>query len=88
MTVKVQSRALRMLPIDLVEVMNPRERNGRIFEQIVDNIKNLGLKKPVTVTARKARDGSDRYLLICGEGRLKAYKSLGATEIRKGTANC
>ena len=81
MTTEARSRELRMIPIDLVEVMNPRERNGRVFEQIVDNIKTLGLKKPVTVTTRKARDGRDRFLLICGEGRLKAYKSLGATEI-------
>ena len=42
--------ALQMIPIDCIEVLNPRERNNRIFEVIVDNIKTLGLKKPVTVT--------------------------------------
>ena len=42
--------ALQMIPMDRIEVLNPRERNNRIFEVIVGNIKTLGLKKPVTVT--------------------------------------
>lgn len=71
---------LRMIPLDRVDVLNPRERNGRVFEQIVDNIRNIGLKKPVVVTPR-AVGGGERYLLICGEGRLKAFKALGYREI-------
>jgi len=72
---------LQMIPMDRIEVLNPRERNNRIFEVIVDNIKTLGLKKPVTVTPRPGPDGAMRYMLICGEGRLKAFKALGETEI-------
>ena len=72
---------LQMIPIDRIEVLNPRERNNRIFEVIVDNIKTLGLKKPVTVTPRPGPEGDVRYILICGEGRLKAFKALGETQI-------
>ena len=41
--------ALQMIPIDQIVVLNPRDRNGRVFEEIVGNIKKIGLKKPVTV---------------------------------------
>jgi len=75
------SSNLQMIPIDKIEVLNPRDRNGRIFDDIVGNIKNIGLKKPITVTPRKDGDGREKFLLICGEGRLKAFKSLGETTI-------
>ena len=75
------SSELKMIPIDCIEVLNPRERNSRIFDGIVGNIKNIGLKKPITVTPRTGANGAERYLLICGEGRLKAYRLLGETQI-------
>jgi len=39
-------RELRQIPIDLIEVLNPRERNSQVFAEIVANIKVVGLKKP------------------------------------------
>lgn len=72
---------LQMIPIDQIEVLNPRDRNERLFEEIVDNIKVLGLKKPVTVTPRVDSNGRRYFLLICGEGRLKAFRSLGESTI-------
>ncbi len=71
---------LRMIPLDQIEVLNPRERNSRTFEQIVQNIQNIGLKKPIIVTPRHTENG-EHYLLICGEGRFKAFKALGHKEI-------
>lgn len=71
------STKLQIIPIDQIEVLNPRERNGRIFDEIVGNIKNIGLKKPITVTPRPGPNSAEHYLLICGEGRLKAFKALG-----------
>ena len=71
---------LRMIPLDRIEVLNPRERNSRVFEQIVGNIQSIGLKKPIIVTPRPGGDG-EHYLLICGEGRLKAFKTIGQQEI-------
>jgi len=76
-----QPGEVRMIPIDRVEVLNPRERNGKVFDEIVENIKTIGLKKPITVTPRAAPDGGERYMLVCGEGRLKAFRSLGETTI-------
>lgn len=72
---------LRMIPIDAVEVLNPRERNDKVFDEIVGNIKRIGLKKPITVTPRTREDGAEYFLLVCGEGRLKAFKALGEATI-------
>lgn len=71
---------LRLIAIDRIEVLNHRERNVKIFEEITGNIQAIGLKKPITVTPRPGPDG-DRYLLVCGEGRLKAFKALGEEHI-------
>ena len=81
MTERQQPGEVRMIPIDRVDVLNPRERNGKVFDEIVENIKTIGLKKPITVTPRAASDGGERYKLVCGEGRLKAFRSLGETMI-------
>lgn len=72
---------LQMIPLEQIVVLNPRDRNGRVFDEIIGNIKKLGLKKPVTVTPRSGLDDGKQYLLICGEGRLKAFKSLGEKTI-------
>lgn len=72
---------VRMVDIASVEVLNPRERNDKVFDEIVVNIKRVGLKKPITVTARQGPDGAERFLLVCGEGRMKAFKALGESRI-------
>jgi ParB family transcriptional regulator, chromosome partitioning protein len=69
-----------MIPIERVTVVNPRVRNKRSFREIVDNIAKLGLKRPITVT-RRAEAGGPFYDLVCGQGRLEAYISLGQTEV-------
>jgi ParB family chromosome partitioning protein len=81
MTEKMDVGEMRMIPINLIDVLNPRERNKNVFEEIVGNIKAIGLKKPITVTPRAGPDGVERYLLICGEGRMKAFRSLGEEAI-------
>jgi ParB family transcriptional regulator, chromosome partitioning protein len=68
---------VRMIPVDAIEVLNHRERNAKAFAEIIENIRTIGLKKPITVTPRHAPDGSESFLLVCGEGRLKAFKALG-----------
>lgn len=72
---------VRMIDVASIEVLNPRERNDKVFDEIVVNIKRVGLKKPITVTARPDQDGTERYLLVCGEGRLKAFRLLGEAKI-------
>ncbi|MFM0732870.1 ParB/RepB/Spo0J family partition protein [Paraburkholderia sediminicola] len=76
-----QAGEVRTIPIDQIEVINPRERNNRVFNEIVGNIRAIGLKKPIKVTPRATADGVEKYLLVCGEGRLKAFRSLGETTI-------
>lgn len=76
-----RQQELRQIPIDRIEVLNPRERNSRAFGEIVGNIKTIGLKKPIVVTPRRGPNGDERYLLVCGEGRMKAFKALGEATI-------
>lgn len=72
---------IQMIPVSRIEVLNPRERNHKVFEEVVANIKAVGLKKPITVTPKPGTDGAGDFLLVCGEGRLKAFKSLGESHI-------
>ena len=81
MNAQQQTGEVRMIPVDQIEVINPRERNNRVFNEIVGNIRAIGLKKPIKVTPRATADGVEKYLLVCGEGRLKAFRSLGETTI-------
>lgn len=68
-----------MIPIEHIEILNPRDRNEKVFAEIVESIRTVGLKKPITVTRISNRNRP--YQLICGEGRIQAFKQLGATEI-------
>ena len=81
MTKKHAATNLQMIPLDQIVVLNPRDRNNRVFEEIVGNIKKLGLKKPITVTRRTNLGEGKQYLLICGEGRMNALKAMGETTI-------
>jgi ParB family chromosome partitioning protein len=72
--------SVELIPVDRITVVNPRVRNRRIFREIVANIEQLGLKKPITVT-RRENPGGPRYDLVCGQGRLEAYRALGQHEI-------
>jgi ParB family chromosome partitioning protein len=51
-----------------------------VFDQIVENIAELGLKRPITVARRNQTDGP-HYELVCGQGRLEAYRELGQENI-------
>ena len=74
------SQIAELIPIDLISVVNPRIRNRRAFEAMVDSIAELGLKRPITVAKRDGEDGL-RYDLVCGQGRLEAFQELGQDEI-------
>jgi len=73
----LQPNSVTLIPTDQIDVLNSRDRDHQVFTEIVGNIKSVGIKKPITVTERAAPDGSVRYLLVCGEGRLKALRELG-----------
>ena len=65
-----------------VRVVNPRVRDKKKFDRIVEDIAAIGLKKPITVTVGKpAEDGGETFDLVCGQGRLEAFIALGQKEI-------
>ena len=72
---------IHMIPIDQIVVLNPRQRGKKKFRQIIDNIGQIGLKKPITVAPSKNGDGKTKYNLVCGQCRLEAYQAHGQTEI-------
>lgn len=74
------AQRVEMIPINRITVVNPRLRNKRVFKEIVGNIAEIGLKRPITVT-RRAEAGGPYYDLVCGQGRLEAFKALGQKEV-------
>lgn len=73
-------RKISDIPVGLIDIINPRERNQKTFKEMIASIKALGLKKPITVTPR--HDGNvERYALVCGQGRLEAFMALGQSTI-------
>lgn len=71
-----------MIPIERIRILNPRHRDKKRFELIVQSIQNLGLKKPIQVSLRSAAEGPEPgYDLVCGQGRLEAFLALGHKEI-------
>jgi ParB family chromosome partitioning protein len=49
---------------------------------IVANIREVGLKKPVTLVRRTSTSTDGKVLdLICGQGRVEAFIALGETHI-------
>jgi ParB family transcriptional regulator, chromosome partitioning protein len=81
MTIPSRPQRIASIPIERINVLNPRTRNRRQYREIVDNIDAIGLKRPVTVRRHPGAKGGDTFDLICGEGRLEAFRMLGATEI-------
>lgn len=73
---------VKMIPLDQIRILNPRYRDKRKFAVIVQSIQNLGLKKPIQVSRRsKDEEEGPDYDLVCGQGRIEAFKMLGYTEI-------
>jgi len=75
------SKSVRLVPIDRIEELNSRDRDMKVLEAIVENTRSIGLKKPTTATEREGADGAPAYLLVCGEGRLNAFRLLGESHI-------
>ena len=69
------------IPVDRIRVLNPRERDGKRFQEIVDSIRNVGLKQPIKVTRLNGSGGETEYGLVYGQGRLEAFIALGQKEI-------
>lgn len=74
------AQRVEMIPINRIIIVNPRLRSKKVFKGIVENIAEIGLKRPITVTSRQGADGP-LYDLVCGQGRLEAFQELGQTEV-------
>ncbi len=76
------SDEIKMIPIERIHILNPRYRDQKKFGQIIQSIKNVGLKMPIQVSIRSEHEAAEpEYDLICGQGRLEAFKALGHKEI-------
>src|SRR5882757_7291491 len=51
-------KRVKSIPIDQIRFLNPRVRNRRNFQEIVQSIANVGLKRPITVSPRKSEADS------------------------------
>jgi ParB family chromosome partitioning protein len=70
------------VPTDRIRVANPRTRNKVKWQAIVASISAVGLKKPITVSRRQEPDADGNlYDLVCGQGRLEAFRYLGISTI-------
>ena len=73
---------VKLIPIESIRILNPRHREQKKFQAIVQSIKNLGLKKPIKVSLRTAAEGAEPgYDLVAGQGRIEAFMVLGHKEI-------
>jgi len=73
---------IQMVRIDQIRILNPRVRDKKKFETIVESIKTVGLKKPIQISRRLTQDGEEPgYDLVCGQGRIEAFMALGHVEI-------
>ncbi|MHC9097273.1 plasmid partitioning protein RepB C-terminal domain-containing protein [Pseudomonas aeruginosa] len=82
MTTPASSREqVELIPIAQIRVLNPRTRNKRIHNELIENIRDIGLKRPITVSRRIESRGPHKYDLVCGQGRLEAFLALQQTTI-------
>ena len=75
------------VPLDQVKVINSRNREKDQFEMNVGSIEYVGLLKPIRVND-KFLERTGLYELICGEGRLLAYRKLGRDKIQAQIVTC
>jgi len=75
-------KEIENVPIAQIHIANPRPRNRARWQMIVANIREVGLKKPVTLV-RRSGAGADGKLfdLVCGQGRVEAFIELGETNV-------
>ena len=70
------------IPIAEIFIANPRMRSRKKWLEIVTSVREVGLKRPITVSRRKEPTADGRHFdLVCGQGRIEAFAELGETEI-------
>lgn len=74
---KSQKSSIQLIEIARINILNPRERNKKIFRDMMENITKVGLKRPITVTPCKSFVEGKDYDLVCGQGRLETFIACG-----------
>lgn len=72
---------IEMISVDLIHVLNPRSRSRKLFNELVNSISTVGLKRPITVSRRDLPIDGKQYDLVCGQGRLEAFIRLRQPQI-------
>lgn len=72
---------IKLIPINKINILNPRVRSRKQHQAIVDSISKTGLRRPISVRVRTDQTHEFEYDLICGQGRIEAFKILGQDEI-------
>lgn len=82
--------SVREIDVDAVKFFVRRSRASGAYSRLKDSIREVGLKQPIHVkdiatwnrSNRKRPDGGYyNYELICGQGRLQAFRDLGLARI-------
>lgn len=75
------THTVEIIPVNNIKVLNPRVRSKKSFRELIASIETVGLKRPITVTrSQRLGEGVD-FDLVCGQGRLEAFKVLGEAMI-------
>ena len=78
----MKEQPIEPILIAQIHIANPRPRSRGRWQMIVANIREVGLKKPITVVRRKEPDADGKLFdLVCGQGRIEAFVALGETTI-------
>lgn len=77
----MKSDQVILVPVNEIHILNPRVRNQVVADDLRRNIRNVGLKRPITVTLSTDVTTGKKYDLVCGQGRLEAFIDAGETEI-------
>jgi ParB family transcriptional regulator, chromosome partitioning protein len=83
----MKDRRYEMVPVELIVVLNSRDREQDKFADNVRSIQDVGLLKPVLLNERFFKS-SGKYELVCGEGRLIAHQRLQKAEIAAEIIDC
>jgi ParB family chromosome partitioning protein len=76
-----RNNTIKMIPVHEVYIPNPRVRNKKQYREIAENVVQVGLKRPITVTTSKSGISGKNYDLVCGQGRLEIFIACGQKEI-------